>query len=51
MAEKSWDDRFADLLERIMACEIAGMSSDHLKHEMRKLLEEKPAEKKDDTES
>lgn len=47
MPEKSWDDRFAELLERIMACEVAGVDADHLKHEMRKLLAEKPAEKED----
>jgi hypothetical protein len=44
---KSWDDRYAEFLERVMANAVAGGDPKPLQEELKKLLAEKPPEKKD----
>jgi hypothetical protein len=48
VVEKSWDDRFADLLERVMATAATNGDPKPLQEEMKRLLAEKPPEKDDD---
>jgi hypothetical protein len=46
VSERSWDDRFADLLERIMATAATGGDPKPLQEEYARMLKEVPASKK-----
>lgn len=50
MVEKSWDERHAELIERILAAAVAKSDLAPFKDELKRLLAEKPPEKKDGTE-
>ncbi len=45
---KSWDDRFADLLERAMATAAAVGDPRPLQEELKKLMAEKPKKPKEE---
>lgn len=40
MAQKSWEDRLSELLERIMAAAVVGIDPAPLKQELYKLIQE-----------
>lgn len=44
--QKSWDDRYADLLERAMATAVVGGDARPLQEELKRLLAEKPEPKR-----
>lgn len=45
--KKSWNERHAELVERIMAAAVAKCDLAPFKDELKRLLAEKPPEKKD----
>ena len=46
METKSWDDRYAEFLERVMANAVAKGDPKPLQEELKRLMAEKPTEKK-----
>lgn len=46
MTDKSWEVRYAEFLERVMANAVAGGDPKPLQEELELLLAEQPAEKK-----
>lgn len=46
MSDNSWEDRFAEFLERVMANAIAKGDPKPLQEELERLMAEKPIEKK-----
>lgn len=49
MVVRSWDERYVEFLERVMANAVVGGDPRPFQEELKKLLAEKPTEKKDDT--
>lgn len=45
----SWEQRYAELLERIMANRVAGLDPKPLQVELKRLMATRPQEKKNDT--
>ena len=46
----TWEDRFKEFLERVMACAVAGEDPEPLKLELMKLMAEKPQKGESDVE-
>ena len=46
MEANTWDDRYAEFLERVMASAVAGRDPKPFQEELERLLAEKPVEKK-----
>ena len=44
---KTWEERYADLLSRIMATAVVNGDPKPLKEELKRLMAEKPPEEKD----
>lgn len=50
-ARKTWNERYAEFLERVMASAVAGADPKSLQDELKRLLAERPEENDHGTES
>lgn len=49
MSQKTWEQKYVEFLERVMAHAVAGSDPKPLQEELKQLMAEKPQEKSDGT--